>query len=86
MNDAAWCRAMGRTLLRVADEPHRKRNPEVHASLRAIGFQLAAIALVMEDDDATARFVAEQPTEPNPIRESTSPGVVVAALPRKATP
>lgn len=63
-NDAAWCRAMGRTLLRMAEAPTRRSSDEIHTSLRSIAFQLAAMALVLEDEDRERAFVTEQPTQP----------------------
>lgn len=77
---------MGRTCLRIAEQPNRKRNDDIHTALRAIGFDLQAVALMIEDDSCIARFVAEEPTQPQQIRESTSPGVVVAPTRRKASP
>lgn len=50
-NDAAWLRAMGRTLLRVAETPARKRNNDTYTALRGLAITCAAIALKLEDDD-----------------------------------
>lgn len=58
-NDANWCRAIGKTLLRMAEG--RRHDNDLYAALRELAFMHQAVALVIDDDD---EFRAEASTAP----------------------
>jgi len=51
-NDAEWCRAMGKTLLRSAEA--RRHNNDLYSAMRELAFMCQAVALCIEDDDDVA--------------------------------
>jgi len=61
-NDAAWCRAMARVLLRAAEA--RRGNNDVYTAMRGLAFECQATALIIESAD---EFSAEAATAPGRI-------------------
>lgn len=72
MTDAARLRELARELLDMAEQPRRKRRDSVHTGLRGAAFQVAAMALLVEDQDDELAELELDPAEP------THPGFAAA--------
>jgi hypothetical protein len=79
VNDAAWCRAMARTLARTAEERRRIIGNEITAMMMLdVAEACVVLAAQIDADDARDRddFTAEARTAR--VQLSTQPGVAAA--------